>query len=138
MSGPFVLDCSMTLAWFFEDESTPVAQRTLERLAEHGAIVPALWRLEVANVLAIAERKGRTSHPKSDRFLGLLSGLSIQVDEHAESRAFDHVLALCRDHAVTSYDATYLDLAIRKGLPLATLDADLKKAAKKLRVELVA
>lgn len=137
MSGPFVLDSSMTLSWFFEDESTRATERVLDLLMAHGAVVPSLWTLEVINVLSLAERKGRTTAAKSDLFRLRLDALRIEVDGESDRRIADDVVSLCRSHNLTSYDATYLELARRRGLPLATLDADVKKAARKLHILLI-
>jgi len=99
--------------------------------------VPAWWYIEITNVLAMAERKGRITPAQSDAFIADLSKLGIEKDEEAPDRAFTHLLALCRRHRLTSYDAIYLDLAIRRRLPLATLDDDLRKTAEKLSIGLL-
>ena len=137
MSAAFVVDCSIAMAWLFHDEATPKTAALLDRLAGETALVPAWWFIEIANVIAIAERKGLITPIQSDAFITDLSKLGIERDDEASARAFTHLLALCRTHRLTSYDAIYLDLAIRRGLPLATLDADLRKAAKKLGVGLL-
>ena len=137
MSAAFVVDCSIAMAWLFHDEATPKTAALLDRLAGETALVPAWWFIEIANVIAIAERKGRITPIQSDAFIADLSKLGIERDDEASARAFTHLLALCRTHRLTSYDAIYLDLAIRRGLPLATLDTDLRKAAKKLGVSLL-
>jgi len=137
VSAAFVVDCSIAMAWLFHDEATPKTAALLDRLAGETALVPAWWFIEIANVIAIAERKGRITPIQSDAFIADLSKLGIERDDEASARAFTHLLALCRTHRLTSYDAIYLDLAIRRGLPLATLDADLRKAAKKLGVGLL-
>jgi len=85
----------------------------------------------------VAERKGRINPTQSDAFIADLSKLGIERDDEAVDRAFTHLLALCRTHRLTSYDAIYLDLAIRRSLPLATLDDDLRKTAKKLGIGLL-
>jgi len=137
MSGAFVVDCSIAMAWLFHDEATPKTAPLLSRLANETALVPAWWFIEITNVLAMAERKGRITARQSDAFIADLSKLGIERDNEAPDRAFTHLLALCRTHRLTSYDAIYLDLAIRRSLPLATLDEDLRKAAKKLGVSLL-
>lgn len=134
MIAGFVIDCSVAMAWLFQDEATPRTSALLKRLATETAIVPAWWFIEIANVLAMAERKGRISPPQSDAFARNISALRIERDHGAPDRAFNQILALCRSHRLTSYDAIYLDLALRSSLPLATLDEDLRKAAKKLKV----
>lgn len=138
MSAAFVVDCSVAMTWLFNDEATPKTAALLNRLSTETALVPAWWFIEVTNVLAIAERKRRITHAQSDAFLADLGKLGIEQDDEAPARAFTHLLTLCRTHGLTSYDAMYLDLAIRRNLPLATLDDDLRKSAKKLGVRLLA
>lgn len=137
MTAGFVIDCSVAMAWLFQDEATPRTSALLKRLAIETAIVPGWWFIEVANVLAMAERKGRISATQSDAFARDISALRIERDDGAPDRAFHQILALCRSHRLTSYDAIYLDLALRSSLPLATLDEDLRKAAKKLQVDVL-
>ena len=131
MSAAFVVDCSIAMAWLFNDEATPKTAALLNRLATETALVPAWWFIEITNVLAMAERKGRIKPTESDAFIADLSKLGIERDDEAPDRAFTHLLALCRRHRLTSYDAIYLDLAVRRNLPLATLDNALRKAAHK-------
>jgi len=138
MSAAFVVDCSIAMAWLFHDEATPETAALLNRMLSETALVPALWFLEVTNVLALAERKGRISASQSDSFIASLGKLSIERDDGASDRAFTYLLMSCRAHRLTAYDATYLDLAVRRGLPLATLDGDLRKIARKLRIALIA
>jgi len=133
----FVLDCSIAMAWLFHDEATPKTTALLNRLATETALVPAWWFVEITNVLAMAERKARITPPQSDAFIADLSKLGIERDNEAPDRAFTHLLSLCRTHRLTSYDAIYLDLAIRRSLPLATLDDHLRRTARKLGVGLL-
>ena len=137
MSAAFVMDCSIAMAWLFHDEATPKTTALLNRLATETALVPQWWFIEITNVLAMAERKSRITSRESDAFIADLSKLGIERDNEAPDRAFTHLLALCRTHRLTSYDAIYLDLAARRSLPLATLDEDLRKAAKKLGMTLL-
>jgi len=137
VSAAFVVDCSMAMAWVFDDEATPETEAVLSRLVTDTALVPALWFIEIANVLAIAERKGRITLAQSDAFISDLGKLGIERDDEAADRAFTHLLTLCRTHRLTSYDAIYLDLAVRRNLPLATLDDQLRKTAAKLGVRLL-
>ena len=138
MSAPaFVVDCSIAMAWLFQDEATPKTTALLNRLVTETAVVPAWWSVEVTNVLAMAERKRHITPAQSDAFIADLSKLGIQRDEEGPDRAFTHLLALCRTHRLTSYDAMYLDLAIRRSLPLATLDNDLRRTARKLGIGLL-
>jgi predicted nucleic acid-binding protein len=137
MSAAFVIDCSVAMTWLLPDEATTHTAKLLERLAAETALVPGWWFLEVTNVLAISERKGRVTTGQSAEFIAEMSKLGLEVDTDSASRAFDHLLPLCRAHQLTSYNAMYLDLAVRRGLPLATLDESLRKAARKLGVKLL-
>lgn len=138
MTAAFVVDCSVTMTWLFKDEATAKTAELLERLAIETAVVPAWWYVEVTNVLALAERKGRITPAQSASFIADVRKLDFEQDNEAPARAFAELLPLCRTHQLTSYDAIYLDLAVRRRLPLATLDADLRKGAKKLGVKLLA
>ena len=134
----FVLDCSMTMAWFLEDEATPFTDSVQESLAvDSEALVPSIWPLEVANVFLIAERRSRITKTKTARFIAILKSLPIEIDNEAPERALSDVLALAREQRLSSYDAAYLELAMREGIALATLDNDLKKAAARVGVTLV-
>jgi predicted nucleic acid-binding protein len=137
MKPSLVLDCSMAMSWCFADESTPESQNVQDRLVAEAAVVPGHWFLEVTNVLAMAERRQKISPDDSSQFLRLISFLDIQVDDEFSRRAFDYLLPLCRAHSLTSYDAAYLDLALRRDLPLATLDDALRAAAANLGVPIL-
>jgi len=137
MNPSFVVDCSIAMAWLFHDKATPKTADLLNRLATETALVPAWWFIEITNVLAMAERKRRITPTQSDAFIADLGKLGIERDDEAPDRAFTYLLTLCRTHLLTSYDAIYLDLALRRSLPLATLDDDLRKTAKKLGVRLL-
>jgi predicted nucleic acid-binding protein len=137
MNATFVIDCSVAMAWLFSDEATRETAALLDRMSTETALVPALWYLEVTNVLALAERKGRISSLQSEAFIANLGKLGVEQDDDASDRAFTHLLAACRAHHLTAYDATYLDLAIRRELPLATLDEDLRRTARKMGVALI-
>jgi predicted nucleic acid-binding protein len=132
MTPALVLDCSVAMSWCFADEASPAGQAVQERLVSESAVVPAHWHLEVINVLAMAERRKRIAAADSNQFLRLLGTFDIEVDVEASARAFAHLLPLCRSHGLTSYDAAYLDLALRRGLPLAKLDGELRAAASDL------
>lgn len=134
----FVLDCSVTMAWCFEDEADAYADAVLERLTSGTGLVPSLWPLEVANVLLVAERKRRLTEADSMRFLELLAQLPIAVTEMPGMTRAVAVLDLGRAHALPAYDAAYLDLAMREAVPLATRDAALRAAARKKGVSLLA
>lgn len=134
MSPAFVVDCSVAMSWCFPDEATPETMRLLDRLEPETALVPAHWFLEVTNVLAMAEKRKRIAPARSNQFLALLETLELEVDVESPVRAFAHLLPVCRAHGLTSYDAVYLDLVTRRRLPLATLDVDLRAAAKSLGI----
>ena len=134
---PFVVDASLALAWHFEDEISEYADRVLERLREDRALVPSIWPLEVANALVVAERRGRLSSAKVARAVELFQELPVFVWEVAAQEALGPVLDLARAQGLTAYDAAYLELAMREGLPLATQDNDLRAAAEGVGVPLV-
>ncbi|WP_419161560.1 type II toxin-antitoxin system VapC family toxin [Candidatus Palauibacter sp.] len=129
--NPFVLDCSVAAAWLFEDEAAPATDALLRRLRRDGAYVPSLWRLELGNVLAQAERSKRADTTRIARWIERLEKLPITVDPETGSRAFREILALARQERLTTYDAAYLELAMRKAIPLATLDRALSRAARR-------
>lgn len=137
MADGFVLDCSVTMAWCFEDEGDPGSDAVLDRLGEVDAVVPALWPLEVANVLLVAERRGRLTASDSSRFTALLGALPISVDRGLDAPVVPGLLAVAREYGLTAYDAAYLELAMRLGLPLATRDSELMGAARRAGVALV-
>jgi predicted nucleic acid-binding protein len=137
LSASLIIDCSITMTWCFTDEATPKTTKLLDQLADETALVPSLWFLEVTNVLAIAEKHKRITPAQTSEFLGVLDKLDIEIDGDSAGRAFVHYLPLCRKHKLTSYDVAYLDLAVRRGLPLATLDDDLRRSAKDLGIALL-
>lgn len=137
----FVLDNSVTMRWFFGDGSPrelAYACGVLEAMKEKTALVPVTWGLEVANVIARAEVKRLVSEARSENFLELLAALDIAVDEFTFAHALTKTLHLARRYKLSSYDASYLELALRTGTPLATLDEDLQRAAKMAGVDLQA
>lgn len=137
MKATLIIDCSITMAWCFADEGTEYTAHIQDRLIAEAALVPAHWVLEVTHVLAMAEKRKRISAADATEFVKLLAVLEIHIDNDASARAFRHILPLCRDHSLTSYDAAYLDLALRQQLPLASLDEDLCRAATSLGVEVL-
>ncbi|NUQ61937.1 MAG: type II toxin-antitoxin system VapC family toxin [Pirellulales bacterium] len=137
MKPSLIIDCSLTMAWCFGDEGTEETARIQDRLVAEAAVVPAHWFLEVANVLAMAEKHKRISAADSTQFVAQLAALDIQIDDQSSGRAFDHLLPLSRSYGLTSYDAAYLDLALRRQLPLASLDDDLRCVAKSLGLEVL-
>lgn len=132
-----VLDCSVTMPWLLRNDKTGYAGRILAALSTGSAIVPRLWFLEVANVLLVFERKKRITQAESSRFTDLLIELPIEVDDSVYYRVFGKVVGIAREQVISLYDAVYLELAMRTGQPLATLDKGLMKAAKAVGVELV-
>jgi len=137
MNAAFVLDCSVAMTWLFRDEATAQTSDLLNRLRTETVLAPSWWRVEVANVLAMAEAKGRLTPAQSEAFIAALETLDIEYDDQGPGRAFAQVLPLCRFHRLTSYDALCLELALRRHLPLATLDEALRQAAGKLGVDLL-
>lgn len=125
-----VLDCCVVLAWCFEDEKNAQADALLERLATTEFFVPHLWHLEVANVLLVSERRKRSTQQHTDRWLEFLRSLPIITDTGTPEFAAADTLKLARTHALSAYDAAYLELALRMDIPLATIDKNLLKAAK--------
>jgi len=131
----FVVDSSLTMAWYLEDERDDYADATHAALIGGAeALVPPLWPYEVANGFRMAERRRRVQAAEIPRVLALLAPLPIQVQVTAHERAQREVLALALQEGLTCYDAAYLELAMREGLPLATLDAQLKSAAARVGV----
>lgn len=130
----FVLDCSVTLAWFLEDEKTPEAVDVLRRLYNSRAKVPAIWPLEVANAVVVAERRKRVSHADSVVFRSILLVLPIDVDSLETARALGTISDLAREYTLSAYAAAYLELALRLMLPLATFDQDLIRAARRAKI----
>jgi len=127
----FVLDASVTLAWCFEDEANPYSWAVLDSLARCEALVPSIWPLEICNVLVVAERRGRINENDTAAFLDLIAQLPIVMEWEPADRIFGQIIGLARQEAMTSYDASYLDLCLRTGLPLATQDAALRGAAER-------
>jgi predicted nucleic acid-binding protein len=130
----FVLDASITACWAFRDEQHADADLAFHRIGTEEAVVPSLWWFEVRNILVVNERRGRITLPDSAAFLLHLSKLSVRIDRLPDE---DSVLRLARKHRLSVYDAAYLELARREGLQIATLDADLRKAATREGVAMI-
>ncbi|MGH8020964.1 MAG: type II toxin-antitoxin system VapC family toxin [Opitutaceae bacterium] len=131
MSREFVLDCSATVPWVFSDEATPGTDALLDTLSSDGkAWVPALWHLELANVLIGAQRRRRIDQAGIEKFLATLSVYDIEVDGDTITMAWSKSMGLAEKFSLSVYDAAYLELALRRGLPLASLDASLRAALK--------
>jgi predicted nucleic acid-binding protein len=132
---PFVLDASVAMAWCFEDETSLATEAALDRLADDPAVVPSLWEFEVGNVLLVAERRGRLNEFEAARFLELLERLPINID--LAPIDIGALVAAGRRHELSAYDAAYLVLAERDGIPLATQDETLRSAARRAGVPLI-
>jgi predicted nucleic acid-binding protein len=130
-----VIDASVTAAWCFEDEETAYARDLLSRSQDTVFVVPAIWPLEMVNVLLVNERRKRITPVETLRAVMLFKELAIHVDRAGNLQPFDTTLLLARTYGLTSYDASYLDLAIREGLPTATLDARMRNAATAAGIE---
>ena len=131
----FVLDASITACWAFQDEDHPDAALAFRQMRSEEAVVPCLWWFELRNILVVNERRRRIAESDTAAFLSGLSRLRIRIDRAPDEGA---VLRLARSRRLSVYDAAYLELSQREGLPLATLDADLKKAAAGEGVAIVA
>ena len=125
-----VLDCSVTVSWFFEDEFSSYSERVRKALTLEGAsgVTPGIWSAEVTNVLYQAERRKRIVPDKVTRALSVLARMPVESDLLPVG-SMNHVLRLCREHALTAYDALYLELALRRDIPLATEDKHLATSA---------
>ena len=134
----FVLDNSVTMRWFFGDgklQELAYAGKVLDAMKKTSALAPVTWGLEVANVIAKAEAKSLVTEARSGAFLEMLEGVDIEVDAATFAHALSDTLQLARRYKLSAYDASYLELALRLGIPLATLDEDLQKAAKKAGIK---
>ena len=133
----FVLDASVTLAWCFKDEQTPLTDALLDRLETEQAFVPGLWTLEIGNILLSACRRKRITYAMATEFLSLLGALDIQIDDATANYGFHDIFLLAHSEKLTTYDAAYLELAMRLGLPLATRDIQLSEAALRVGVKVI-
>jgi predicted nucleic acid-binding protein len=132
-----VLDSSATLAWIYDEETTLAIRALFDRVADEGAVVPALWRLEVANSLTVAVRRARIDVEFRRAALADLALLDISSDQHTNSQAWGETLRLADRFRLTLYDAAYLELAQRRQLPLATLDQELQAAAQAIGTQVL-
>ncbi len=131
-----VVDASLALSWCFEDEATAETDALFEQVRDQGAVVPQLWHLELGNVLLQAERRQRIDQAGVGIRLALIADLPILTDHETYSRAWTDILALARRETLTTYDAAYLELALRLQLPLFTRDTALARAARRLELEI--
>jgi len=133
----FVLDCSVAISWCLVDENDDYANAILAMMPDSEAFVPGIWSLEIANTLAVAERRKRITQEQCEQAIALLQSLLIQVDLFTDAKALNATLKLARQEGLAAYDAAYLELALRLQLPLATLDTRLAEAATRCGVGLV-
>ena len=134
----FVLDNSVTMRWLFRDGSVAdldYAERVLDKLIAGIAVVPNIWQLEVANVIVRAEAKAGLLESRSRVFLEMLGQMQIVVDDSSAKQTWETILPLARQFKLSSYDAAYLELAIREDLSLASLDSNLIRALKQAKVK---
>lgn len=132
-----VLDCALALAWGLPDETSTRADRFLARAAGEVFWVPALWWYEVTNALTTAQRRHRVAASDVMRLIELYGGLPIQTDTLLTAEGVRRVHLLAQEHALSGYDAAYLELAQRRSVSLATLDGRLRKAARSAGIEVV-
>lgn len=132
-----VIDSSIAVAWCFADERTAAVDAVLDQVTESGAVVPSLWRLEVANALQMSVRRKRVDEVFRDASLDDLSALAINIDDETDKHAWTTTLRLAKRYQLTLYDAAYVELAQRRDLPLATLDQEMRTAAIALGVTLL-
>lgn len=130
----FILDSSVALAWLLPDEGNDAVDALADRLAQASAHAPPIWPLEVRNAMLVAARRERITHADVDRLLEALTALPVEIDHDGGDEALSRIVALARRFGLTTYDAAYVELAERRGLPLATLDARLAKACKVLKI----
>jgi len=134
----FVLGASVAVAWCFEDEATKFTEGVLDLISAGAeALVPSIWPLEISNALLVAERRKRIALAKVTALLFRIAGLPINVTRTDSKQAIEQILPMARQQGLSQYDATYLELAVREGLALATLDGELQRAAKATGVELL-
>jgi len=133
-----VVDASVAASWCFEDETSPFTESVLDHVTQNGARVPALWLFEMSNVLAVAERRGRIDVEQVTRFQEALLALPVLIDRVEERALVPALIRIARAHSLTAHDASYLELAMRSGLPLATRDGALRAAAERVGVTLFA
>ena len=132
---PFVLDCSVTMAWVFPDEASENTARLRDSLLDDRAFVPSLWAVEVGSVLLSATRRGRIRADEWEMIRASLHALPIEIEPVSTLRVWETALSLADRFNLSVYDATYLELAIRMRLPLATLDKALAAAATAAGIE---
>lgn len=133
-----VMDCSVTMAWCFENEATPLTENLLDNLHQISIAVPLIWSLEVINVLLMAERTKRINSIKAIEFIDFLNTLSIEQEPSTTTSLFSTtIFEIAKESKLSAYDAAYLELAMRQDVPLCTFDKALKTAAKKFNVTIL-
>ncbi len=132
-----IADISVVLSWLFEEEQTKDALEVLRRIEKDEMLVPPLWWSELENGILMGERRGRKSPVETAAFLKLVRSLTIHTDDAPPHRVSDDILQIGRDHQLTAYDATYVELAVRQGVPLATFDVAIRKRAPILGIKLL-
>ena len=125
----FVLDCSVAISWCLVDEDNDYANEVLALMPDAEAFVPGIFTLEIANTLLVAERRNRMTSTQTASAINLIQSMPIEIDAQTSAMALEATLTLGREQGLASYDAAYLELAIRLGLPLVTLDTRLAEAA---------
>ena len=131
-----VIDACVALAWCFPDEANGYADAVLEGLERHTMLVPALWPVEITNALLVAERRRRIKASETRQFFALINELPVVMDSRSVTDAVSNLLPLGREYGLSAYDATYLELAMRHGASLATLDSKLQSAARKAGIQI--
>jgi predicted nucleic acid-binding protein len=131
-----VIDASVALAWCFPDEASDYADDVLVALEGHSILVPTLWPIEITNALLVAERRKRIKQSRIRQFAELLNGLTVVMASQSVTESVSNILPLAREYSLSAYDAAYLDVAVRHGAPLATLDNNLQKAGRKAGIEI--
>ena len=132
-----VVDASLALGWYFDDERTAATEAALTETTETGAFVPSLWRLEVANGLQAAIRRGCIDAAFRDRAIAALTLLPIVIDAETDVHAWTTTLGMSDHFGLSAYDAAYLELSLRRDIPLATLDVRLTSAARTQNAALI-
>jgi len=134
---PLVVDASVALTWCFDDEATPETRSLYDQLVTDSVAVPSIWPIELANILVASERRRRITTADTQHFIAILDELDIQIHPMPADDIFHVLLPLARTSGLTSYDAAYLELAMRSGLPLATRDRALANAARRNGVTVI-
>lgn len=134
---PFVLDSSVALAWVLPDEANPALDHVCDRLIDDVALVPPVWPLEIGNALLISVKRGRLTARDVSQLITELRALPVEIDATSTERALEETLSLAKTSDLTTYDASYLELAKRRDMPLATLDTKLRKACLAAKITLL-